>query len=110
MEFSKVFLVALLPLLFIPAYAQEAQPENQLPPWVKGIFNFWVDGGIADSELISAIEFLIDDGIIELNEIQIDRNVRGKLFYGQYKFSRIFKFSKWGVDSVEKEKKGLIFN
>ena len=72
MAISKVFLVALLPLLLIPAYAQEAQPENQIPSWVKGVFNFWVDGGINDSELIAAIQFLIEEGIIELHENQTE--------------------------------------
>ena len=72
MEFSKVFLVALLPLLFIPAFAQEADSESQIPPWVKGVFNFWVDGGIEDSELMSAIEFLIEEDIIELHENQTE--------------------------------------
>ena len=72
MAFRKVFLIALLPLLLIPAYAQESEPENQIPSWVKGVFNFWVDGGIVDSELISAIQFLIEEDIIELHENQTE--------------------------------------
>jgi len=40
--------------------------NNTIPKWVKGIFAFYVDGGIGDDELIKALQFLIKEGIIEV--------------------------------------------
>ncbi len=65
MEFRKFYLLGLLPLLMVPGL-QQVDAETQIPPWVKGVFSFWVDGGISDNDLLSAITFLIDEDIIEL--------------------------------------------
>ena len=48
-----------------PEPAPEPMLEpTQIPKWVKGIFQFWVDGFITDEELIEALQFLIRTGII----------------------------------------------
>ncbi len=39
-----------------------------IPEWVKGVFVFWSEGNISDEELKNAIKFLVDHGIIILNE------------------------------------------
>lgn len=44
----------------------EVVPINDIPSWVKGVFSFWVNGQISDDELISAIKFLVNSGIIVL--------------------------------------------
>lgn len=46
-----------------PAFAQSS---NDIPEWVKGVADFWVQGSIPDSEFVAAMEFLIDNGIINL--------------------------------------------
>lgn len=52
------------------AVAAEEEPEmpdsgeELIPSWVKILFGFYVEGGISDAELISALQFLIQDGII----------------------------------------------
>ena len=39
--------------------------ENYIiPKWVKGVFAFYVDGGIGDDELIEALQFLVKEGIL----------------------------------------------
>ena len=46
--------------------------DNLIPSWVKGVFGYWIDDKINDAEVIEAIEFLIDSGIIKIgtsNEI-----------------------------------------
>lgn len=71
---NKWFLpVLFLPLLIIPAYAQEVQTE--IPPWVKGVANFWAEGGISDSEFAESITFLIEQGIIEIESSPVTKQI-----------------------------------
>ena len=42
-----------------------AYSQAEMPGWISGIFRVWADGLISDSELISALEYLIDEGIIQ---------------------------------------------
>ena len=35
-----------------------------IPSWVKTLFGFYAEGGISDADLINALQFLIQDGII----------------------------------------------
>ena len=48
----------------------ESQLENtpEIPDWVKNIFILYADGSITENELISALKFLIEQGIIEINQ------------------------------------------
>jgi len=65
---KKIFLILLLPILLIPLVsAQEAQTE--IPSWVKGVANFWVEGNIDDGEFGEAITFLIERGIIQISSV-----------------------------------------
>ncbi|MDH3658051.1 MAG: hypothetical protein OEM77_07960 [Nitrosopumilus sp.] len=41
--------------------------ESEIPEWVRGVFEFWVEKQISDQELISAIEYLIEIGIIKVD-------------------------------------------
>ena len=51
-------------------YSLTAQPEikndKQIPEWIKNIFVWYGDDLISEKELLSAITFLVDDGIINL--------------------------------------------
>ncbi len=40
-------------------------PQN-IPGWVRGIAGWWAEGKISDSEFVSAIKFLVHQGIIKL--------------------------------------------
>ena len=40
--------------------------EKKIPAWVKTVFEYYANGDISDSELILALEFLIQHGIIEI--------------------------------------------
>ena len=46
--------------------------ENKIPTWVKGIFAYYVEDEIQDTELINALAFLIDEGILEISEKKYD--------------------------------------
>tara|TARA_Y100000590_G_scaffold315956_1_gene357316 strand:- start:401 stop:895 length:495 start_codon:yes stop_codon:yes gene_type:complete len=39
----------------------------QIPSWIKNIFIWYGDDMVSEKELISAIKFLVNDGIINLN-------------------------------------------
>ena len=41
---------------------------QKIPDWVKNIFILYADGSITENELISALSFLIDEGIILVNQ------------------------------------------
>jgi len=46
--------------------------EGLIPAWIKSTASFWVDGNIGDSEFISALQFLINQNIIEVPITQVD--------------------------------------
>ena len=39
---------------------------KEIPEWIKGIFGFYYKGEMGDSELIAALQYLIQEGIIEV--------------------------------------------
>ena len=58
-----VVMVACVGLFSVPALGQT---DVEIPSWVKGIANFWVEDKIDDGEFAEALEFLIDNDIIQL--------------------------------------------
>jgi len=48
--------------------------EGLIPSWIKNTASFWVDDQISDSEFLSALQFLVKEGILviptEQNEIE----------------------------------------
>ena len=59
----KIAITAIAAILLVASTASLAYAEG-VPAWVKNNAGWWADGTIAESEFISAIEFLIKDGII----------------------------------------------
>lgn len=48
-----------------PTPANDSQVQK-IPSWVRNIFIWYGDGKVSDSEVINAITFLIDNGIIKI--------------------------------------------
>jgi len=50
--------------------AEDTEIDNiqKIPDWVKTIFILYADGSITENELIAALSFLIDQGIIVVNQ------------------------------------------
>ena len=44
-----------------------AQSQYEIPSWVKGVANFWVEGNIDDAEFGESLSFLIEQGIIKVD-------------------------------------------
>lgn len=43
-----------------------AQATTEIPGWIKGVFVFWSNDQITDGELLEAIRFLVNSGILVL--------------------------------------------
>jgi len=41
--------------------------SNEIPSWIKFTTGVWVDGNSSDSEFISALQFLIKEGIMKIS-------------------------------------------
>ncbi len=51
----------------IPSFTQNVSAETKsVPSWIKNTASFWVDGNVSDTEFLSAMEFLIKNGIIQV--------------------------------------------
>lgn len=50
------------------AGAAHAQEGERIPAWVKSVFAFYVNDEIAEAELINALEYLIDQNIIQVTQ------------------------------------------
>ena len=44
----------------------DIENDKQIPEWIKNIFGWYGDDLISEKELLSAITFLVNDGIINL--------------------------------------------
>ena len=61
-----------LSLTIIPSAI--AQPDS-IPSWIKNVAGFWADGQTTDADFVNAIEYLINDGIIEVSSGNIKPDV-----------------------------------
>lgn len=43
------------------------EEESQLPDWIRNIFIWYADGTITETDLLSALQYLINQGIIEVD-------------------------------------------
>ena len=66
LEMQKATLVFLM-MVPIAFGINSVYADDGIPAWVKGVANFWVDGNITDAEFVDAIEFLIENGIIKVD-------------------------------------------
>ena len=82
-KFIFLSVIVLIGISVIGINQSFAQTDVQIPPWVKGVASFWVEGNIDDGEFAEALEFLIDSDIIQLgntvivSENKVDENPFG---------------------------------
>jgi hypothetical protein len=50
---------------------------QSVPDWVKNTAGWWATDAISETEFVNAIEFLINDGIIEVNSSDVTDNSQG---------------------------------
>lgn len=76
--FGVVILIFVLGIGIGFSYNVSAE-EGLIPSWIKNTANFWVNDQISDSEFINALQFLINNGILTVEEpkaITIQDNVK----------------------------------
>ena len=61
-------ILAVVAVILALGVSQASAEENKIPEWIKGVFAYYVEDNITDAELINALEFLIDEGILEIKE------------------------------------------
>lgn len=66
-------ILGIIILISVPSVTAQSE-SNTIPSWIKGVANFWIDGGINDAEFIEALEFLIDNNVIKLGESIVVNN------------------------------------
>jgi len=64
----KILLYAVISVLIVGVSVTSisAQSQIDIPAWVKGVANFWVEDNISDTEFGEAISFLIEQNIIRV--------------------------------------------
>ncbi len=67
-KFSLVLFGVLLLSSFVVLSASAYAQTEQIPSWIKNIFVFYADEQISESDLLNAIEYLVDIGIIPVSE------------------------------------------
>ena len=66
---KKIILFVLLPLFLTVSLTNHANAEK-IPPWIGDIFGWYSQGSISESEMIRALQFLIDMGILNMAPIE----------------------------------------
>ena len=63
-----LFLLVLIPLLLTAGLFSfvSAQDESQIPAWIKTAIGFWVNEQVSDEEFLKAIEYFIENKIIQV--------------------------------------------
>ena len=71
---KKILLFAVISVLIVSVSVTSisAQSQSEIPSWVKGVANFWVDGNISDSDFGESITFLIEQNIIQVEMPESD--------------------------------------
>ena len=63
-----LLLLVLIPLLLTAGVFSfvSAQEESQIPAWIKTAIGFWVNEQVSDEEFLKAIEYFIENKIIQV--------------------------------------------
>jgi hypothetical protein len=53
--------------------------EGLIPSWIKSTASFWVDGQIGDAEFLSALQFLVKEGILVIPDDTSSENIHSQV-------------------------------
>ena len=63
---------AVLILFTVPVIVANATQENTIPSWIKQTMDIWVQGISTDREFLSAIEYMLGEGIITVDKPAVE--------------------------------------
>ena len=79
-----------------------------MPAWVKQVFGFYVDGQISEDELLAALEYLIENGIMQVGA-PADRGIADEGdFYVEYEPEPSSQYGERGSDAAWLEETRLL--
>ncbi len=61
--FIVIGIISISPIMFFMVQAE----ENTIPSWIKNTAKFWVDEQVTDIEFINALEYMINNNIINVS-------------------------------------------
>jgi len=61
-----ILAILVISISFVTVYTISAQ-ESLIPAWIKTTASFWVNDQVSDQEFLNAIQFLINNGAIEVS-------------------------------------------
>ena len=64
-------IIATVLMTSIMTFNTSSAQENTIPSWIKNTAGFWVEGAVSDSEFLNAIEFLINERVIQVSNLAI---------------------------------------
>jgi len=65
---KKILLFAVISVVIVSVSITSISAQStEIPSWVKGVANFWVEGNINDDEFGESLSFLIEQGIIKVD-------------------------------------------
>ena len=65
---SKIFMLTIIAGTFavIGSFSFSNAEEENIPDWIQNVASFWSNGDVSDIEFVNAMEFLVDQGIMDL--------------------------------------------
>ena len=69
----KLIIFTLIPIILsagVFLMFQDANAEESIPAWIKITAKFWINGEVTDDEFISALQFLVEQGILTIPQSQ----------------------------------------
>jgi len=68
-----VIIIAIAVVFGIGLALSVSAEEGLIPTWIKSTASFWVEGDISDSEFITALQFLVKEGILVIPSEQNEK-------------------------------------
>ena len=72
MKIALACIFAVLILFTVPVIVANATQENTIPSWIKQTMDVWVQGISTDREFLSAIEYMLGEGIITVDKPAVE--------------------------------------
>ena len=69
MKFAVIIAIVVIFVVGIGLSINVTAEENLVPAWIKNTVGFWVDGQVSDIEFLNAVEYLADQGIIQVSAV-----------------------------------------
>ena len=67
---KKIFFVIIVSIIVVSLFSfTYAQTNSLIPSWIKNTASFWVNDQISDQEFLTALQFLINEGILVIPSV-----------------------------------------